>query len=310
MKPIQIGKMEEIEINRQVDKVLRGLGNPEPPLRLDEVRELLRLDRQYYSTSDDSVLREFVSKVKVGAKQLLQRPTLLLDVVKKASLSALWVPDRQRILLDRDIPVIKHRWNETHEIIHAVTEWHKPFLFGDSAKELNPTCHEHLEAEANYGAGQLLFFRERFLAEARDMDKSIDNIKILHKRFGNTITSTLWRYVEQMGANLPMLGLVTPHPHRLPAEHDPKAPCKYFIESPAFRKQFKTVKESDVFQRLLGYCNNAGGGSLGRDEIILQDVNGDAHVFSFETFFNRYEALTLAYHVRLHSLVVAAPALG
>src|SRR5437870_693934 len=106
MKTITIGDKERLEINAQVEKVLRGLGDPEPPLRLDDVRELLRLDRQYYSSTDDSVLREFVSKVKVGAKQLFLRPTLLLDVVKKASLSALWVPDRQRILIDKELPVI------------------------------------------------------------------------------------------------------------------------------------------------------------------------------------------------------------
>ena len=129
MKAVHVGDRERADINSQVEKVLRGLGNPEPPIRLEEVRELLRLDRQFYSASNDSVLREFVSKVKIGAQQLAMRPTLILDIIKKANLSALWVPDRRRILIDQDVPVIKHRWNETHEVIHAITEWHKLFLF-------------------------------------------------------------------------------------------------------------------------------------------------------------------------------------
>jgi len=38
MKGVQIGHNERIEIDAQVDKVLRGLGNPEPPVSLDMVR--------------------------------------------------------------------------------------------------------------------------------------------------------------------------------------------------------------------------------------------------------------------------------
>lgn len=307
MKAIQIGNRERIDIDAQVEKVLRGLGNPDPPIRLDDIRELLRLDRQYYSSSDDSALREFVSRVKIGAKQLFLRPTLILDVVKKANVSAFWIPDGKRILIDKDLPQLKHRWAETHEVIHSITEWHQLFLFGDSTRELNPACHEQLEAEANYGAGQLLFLRQRFLEEARNMPMSMNTVKALKDRFGNTMTSTLWRYVEQLGDQLPIVGLVSVHPHRLPADHNPAAPCKYFIESPAFRIQFGCVAEIEVFDVLKSYCSRAGGGTLGTAEVILTDVNGDRHVFWFETFFNRYEALTLAYHVRQQSLIVAVP---
>ena len=305
MKALQVGARERADIDSQVDKILRGLGNPEPPIELDDVRELLRLDLQYYSSTDTTVLQEFVSKLKIGAQQILLRPTLLLDVVRKASLSALWVPDRKRILLDKELPVIKQRWAQTHEVSHSITEWHKLYLFGDSSKELSLSCHETLEAEANYGAGQILFFRNRFADEARDLDMNLAAVKDLSTRYGNTMTSTLWRYVEQLGATLPMLALVTPHPKRLPDDHDPDAPCKYFIQSPAFRDRFAAVTERQAFEAL-GYCRNARGGTLGTEEIILEDDNGESHVFQFETFFNRYEALTLAYHVRKHRLVVPA----
>jgi hypothetical protein len=307
MKGIQIGKNEQIDIDAQVDKVLRGLGNPEPPISLDAVRELLRLDRHYYSSTDDSAVREFISKVKIGTKQLFLRPTLILDVIKKASVSAFWIPDGKRILIDKDLPEKKHRWAETHEVIHSITEWHQLFLFGDSTRELNPACHDKLESEANYGTGQLLFLRSRFAREARDMAMSLDAVKKLSNRFGNTMTSTLWRYVEQLGVEQPMVGLVTVHPHKLPDDHDPAAPCKYFIESPAFRAQFGCVAEVKVFDALQQYCSRAKGGPLGSAEVFLTDVNGSAHVFWFETFFNRYEALTLAYHVREHRLVIAVP---
>src|SRR5439155_1326973 len=115
---------ETADLRALIAKVLRGLGAPEPPLDLRDVRELLRLDRQYYSSTDDSAVREFVSKVKIAGTQILARPTILLDVIRKASLSALWVPDRKRILIDRDTPELKHRWYEAHEIGHSLPPWH------------------------------------------------------------------------------------------------------------------------------------------------------------------------------------------
>ena len=188
--------------------------------------------------------------------------------------------------------VCRRRWAETHEVIHSVTEWHQLFLFGDSSRELNPACHDQLKAEANFGAGQLLFMRGRFVQEAHDMEMSLATIKALSTRFGNTMTSTLWRYVEQLGVEKPMVGLVTVHPHWLPDDHDVSAPCKYFIESPAFRVQFSSVAEVEVFDALQQYCSRAKGGPLGSAEVILRDVNGTAHVFWFETFSNRYADAT------------------
>ena len=57
-------------------KILRGLGNPTGPIDLDEVRSLLELDRHYYSSTNDELLREMISKAKIAGKQLIARPTL------------------------------------------------------------------------------------------------------------------------------------------------------------------------------------------------------------------------------------------
>jgi len=45
-----------------------------------------------------------ISKVKIGTKQLFLRPTLIWDVIKKASVSAFWIPDGRRILIDQELP--------------------------------------------------------------------------------------------------------------------------------------------------------------------------------------------------------------
>ena len=70
MRNLYLRKTTAAEIDGQVSKVLRGLGNPKPPLRLDDVRALLKLDRQYYSKTSDGMLRETVSRLMVAGKQI------------------------------------------------------------------------------------------------------------------------------------------------------------------------------------------------------------------------------------------------
>jgi hypothetical protein len=52
MKNIVMDGHEANDIRLQVEKILRGLGNPSPPLNLDDVRELLELDRRYFSSAE------------------------------------------------------------------------------------------------------------------------------------------------------------------------------------------------------------------------------------------------------------------
>jgi len=115
-----ISKRNARDIDQQVAKVLRGLGVPEPPIRLQDVRELLRLDLGYYSSGDTGLIRETISRLKVAGKQVIARPTILLDAIRKRDLKALYVPDRKRILLDSELPTLKKRWGEGHEISHSI----------------------------------------------------------------------------------------------------------------------------------------------------------------------------------------------
>ena len=297
MKNPEIDPYAASDIQEQIDKVLRGLGNPEPPLELRDVRELLKLDRQFYSATDTGPLREFVSKVKVGARQLAMRPTLVLDVVRKAGLRALWLPDRKRILIDEEIPDLKKRHTEAHEITHSLAPHHGRFLFGDDRETLRRSCQEKLEAEANFGSGQLLFLRERFLDEARDLPTTLAAVRDLAKEFGNTITMTLWHLVEEPRDDEPLFGIVSVHPKLLSDEFDPSAPTRYFIESPAFKRQFGNVTEVAAFKGIQSYATWARGGPLGEGEVIFAGRDGERHVFHMETFFNRHEALTLGTYI-------------
>lgn len=282
------------EIDAQVAKVLRGLGNPEPPLRLEDVRELLRLDRHYFSSTDDDCLREMAHRMRIAGKQVLLRPSLLLDVVKKLSLKALFVPDRKRILIDLELPAIKQRWGESHEVVHSLIPWHQDLMHGDDKHTLLPACEEQVEAEANYGAGRLLFLQGRFDEAVRGSPLTLDQVKKLSGQFRNSITSGLWRAVEQSDA--PAVGLVTGHPHHRIEAPAYANPCRHFIRSRRFAAEFSGISEVHLCAVLKTYCRYVSKGPLGGAEVSLPDDAGVEHVFTFETFSNSYDALTLGLH--------------
>lgn len=283
------------DIDRRVAKVLRGLDNPEPPLRLRDVRELLELDRAYYTSNDDSFLQEMVSRLTVAGKQVLKRPALLIDAIRKFELKALYLPDRKRILIDKALPKAKHRWVEGHEVGHHLLPWHQETMLGDDQATVSVACHAQMEAEANYAAGQMLFLRDRFKAQANDGPPTLERIRgELKKDFGNTLTTTLWRFVEQSHAHLPMFGAISAHPVNQFSDIDHAHPLRYFIRSPRFAERFSQITEQQVFQAMLSYCGGQRGGPLGESEVLLTDDHGAQHLFHFETFFNHYDALTLA----------------
>jgi hypothetical protein len=270
------------DIDQFVAKVLTDLGNPEPPLKLTDVRELLRLDKRFYSSTDDSAIQEVVHQLRVAGQQVLARPTILKDVIGKLGLKALLLPDRRRILIDAETPDLKQRWSEAHEIGHDLIPWHADTMLGDNKSTLTPTCHEQVEAEANYAAGQLLFLQGRFTEDANSLPLSFESVKKLNVRYQNTITTTLWRYVEQNPGL--MVGAISDHPLRPRAMASKRNPLKHFIRSPKFADQFSGVTENDLFRAMTTYCEGKNGGSLGFGEVRLFDRQGLNHISTLKHF--------------------------
>jgi hypothetical protein len=66
------------------------------------------------------------------------------------------------------------------------------------------------------------------------------------------------------------------------------------------------MPETDMFKAVASYCGAQTGGPLGSSEMILTDDNGDQHRFYFETFFNRYDALTLGVYLKPEVRIIAA----
>jgi len=288
-----LSEKTSLDIDRHVERIMRGLGNPKPPLDLRDVRELLNLDREYYSANDDGILQETFSRLKVASQQILKRPTLILDAIRKLELKALYIPDQKRILIDKDTPKLKHRWNESHEISHEIIPWHGDMMLGDNEYTLSRGCHDQIENEANYGAGRLLFLGESFVREANDTTPIFQSIFELNKRYGNTITSTLWRYVESSHLDIPMFAVVSDHPNYPKEDFSPILPCRYFIRSSRFASEFCVINEQMIFQNIKSYCGYNKKQMIGVGTIPIANDNGDCYFFQCETFFNSYDALTL-----------------
>lgn len=290
------------DIDAQVAKILRGLDNPAPPLRLPDVLELLKLNKGFYSSQDDGMLREVVNRAVIAGKQIVKRPTLLLDAVRKWSIKALYIPDHKRILLDQTEPELKWRWNEAHEIVHSVIPWHADFLHGDTKLTLSRDCHDRLESEANFGAGRLLFLGDQFTEFVQSSPTSFALVKEAQKVFGNTMTSCLWRLVETLPTAA--VGIICQHPHYPGADFRPDSPCRYFIQSQSFREEFSTVTQVAAFNLLRGSCSWKKRGPLANEEFVLANDRGEQHLFALEAFNNGFETLALFHCLGPHSLSV------
>lgn len=275
-----------------MDKILKDLGNPEPPLSLEDVRRLLKLDLGYYSTADTSWLKEKIHQLKVAGKQVLSAPSTILQVTKSLRLKGVLLVDRRRILLDTDVAAaVKLRWNEAHEITHDILPWHDGIAHGDPEATLSPGCHEQIEAEANYGAGRLLFCGETFRERVRSSELTFKLVKELHTQFGNTITTTLWRVVE--ATQHCAFGFVSVHPRNVIGDMD--SDVRYFVRSARFLSFHSTASPAAIFKSVCSQCHG-NKGPIGSGTLSIADDNGNPRAFTFETFWNYHDALTIAHY--------------
>lgn len=300
MKNLYLDARTARDIDHRIDRVHRDIGYAGGKIELLEVRDLLRLDLKYYKMDDPDLLDEVVHRVKVGARQIAERPSLLLDAVRKFDLSALFIPDKKRIFIDANVPDLKKRWYESHEVAHSLIPWHMDYMLGDNRTTLAQSCHEAIEAEANYGAGRLLFPVAVFNEARRASVLSLAAVREMAKAFGNTITSTLWRSVEQ--SEEAVFATIGAHPHH---PRDGKTRIEYFVRSKLFEARFSSIAEKDVWGWLKAHCRHGKTGPLGAWEVCINDVNGTPHVFSMESFSNGYDVLSLARLVRASNSLVA-----
>lgn len=294
------------DIDQAIDRILRDLGNPEPPLDLKDARALLKLDLTYYSKTDLNLLDEMSHRVKLAGQSIGTKAQSMWDVVKKVGLKGLILPEQRQIFIDDNVVPLKRRFVIAHEVSHDIIPWHRTLMLGDNDQTLSPTCHETMEAEANYGARRLIFLGDRFSSEWKGFDQfDWKNLQAVKKSFGNTITTTLWQVVLAGDPDFPSLGLVSRHPrHQGFCQRAGTGNVAYFFGCPKFGRQFANLERETIYNEICQYIGFQKRGPLGSSVRTLPDVNGDYWDFMFSTFCNGYDVLTHAQIIGKHRAIV------
>lgn len=103
------------------------------------------------------------------------------------------------------------------------------------------------------------------------------------------------RSFVQHGKDKPMVAVISkPHWVALADENL----CRYFISSRMFQERFSKIRESEVLEQVKSYVICKSGGPVGGGEFVLFDDNGIPHEFIGDSFYNRYDILTLVVHKR------------
>jgi len=298
-----IGRYEAEEINERIARLLKDMGNPQPPLRLEEVRTQQKLDLTYYSKSDLDLLDEIAHRTRLAGNTIATTAKRMRDVVEQYGIRGLLMLQEgdKRIFIDKEVKPLKRRFVIAHEITHDLLDWHRSLLLGDNESTLSPICHQTMEAEANYGARRLIFLGDRFRQEARDHPFDWATIQHFKGLYGNTLTTTLWQMVCERDPLQPAFGLISRHPYHAgicsKAGNDNVA---YFPRSQAFITFFPGITETVAYAAVLHHATQRKTGPVGKGESIFRDANGDDHVFDIFSFSNHYDLLTYGIYKRPH----------
>jgi hypothetical protein len=168
-----------------------------------------------------------------GIRAVEPMPALPAGVRSSARqlLGALWFEERT-IFLEQGQSEPRRRFTEAHELMHALCPWHEAVLREDTSAELFRPAVELVEAEANAGAGMLLFQGSDFAARVASERPSITAPLALAREYGASVHAALHHYVLTHGAALAML-VVGRFPRR-----DGSLPVWRSVESRRYRRRF------------------------------------------------------------------------
>ena len=275
------------EIDRVIWRTLRDAGLTQPPVRIEDLLQHLKLHRDFYDLQNPTFLQRVAHKVHIGKHRLV-------EIIQSVKLFAVWLPDETRIIVDQSLPPPKQEFASFHDSTHKILVWHRSFFLGETAQTLDPDYQEILEGEANYGASGLMFCGPVFTQEAQQTSPEWSSIELLKKRYGKSWVTTLRRYVER-SHDLPMV-MVVSTPLWISKPNDQIDRCRHFVRSDKFLEIFPNVSPSHVIDAIDNAAEKRRGGLVGEFLIMLRDLNGAPHEFNGQTFFNQHYLLTFLVH--------------
>jgi hypothetical protein len=146
-------------------------------------------------------------------------------------LGAVWFEERSVFVSAGQTPG-RRRFTHAHELAHVLCPWHEAALRIDTAGELFGPLATGVEAEANFGAAELIFQADRFVREAGPEDRSLATAFALAQRFGASRQAAAHQYVARHRAAVALaIAGRWPGP-------DGRLPIWRSVESAAFRRRF------------------------------------------------------------------------
>lgn len=178
-----------------------------------------------------------------------------------------------------------------HEVVHSILPWQRIILTQDDDISLSHECEDVFEAEANYGAADILFQCDRFEREAKDYELSLTTALHLSDQYGASYHATIRRFVERNHRPCCLLVLK-------PTMRDhPDGRRSYFvvysIPSGAFRAEFGEQFGNPFISpkdHLGEIANRRADG-----EMVLFDMKGFPKNCVVEYFTNGYTEFVLVY---------------
>lgn len=215
---------------------------------ISEHAEKLLRDAKVYGVLPTSI-PNLVKAAKLSIKyhdDLLAREVVVSEKVKRALGKLQGFLDRSgsTIFIDGRLKLARRNFVAIHEIGHDFLPAHRMTyeILEDSDAELDEGTRETFEREANCFASDVLFQLEVFTKEAVKCEFGIGApVKILSKRYGTSIYSTIRRYTQFCGR--PASVLVCDQPT------DGIIPIRRFIPSPQFTELVGEIKWPEFFAK-------------------------------------------------------------
>jgi IrrE N-terminal-like domain len=281
-----------VEIAQLTDQLLhRADAYDRFPTPVEDILVVAQLDEPEHSLLSDFILVKAPRHLREAVAPLRRKVRALLD--RKA----------REIHLDPEIDSeVRRRFKRSHEVSHDLFPWQRALGFADDDLTLSFATRLLFEREANQGAAELLFQRDRFRAAASDYAVGMAGIIDLAQMFGVSIHASFRRYVETHRHEV--AGLV------LDTSPRTTAPLSYqrheALHSQEWTRAFGPARSWPVVLHADPYSFIASAPrartTLERTTFALPDLRMEQRSANVELFSNQYRTFVLLWTPRRETL--------
>lgn len=238
---------------------------------------------------------------------LEQAPEHLRGIIRKLGGRVRAVLDRREREIHVD-PTIhlesRLAFHKLHEVSHDIFPWQKELSFADDDATLSPSIRRLFEWQANQGAAELFFQRDRFTDLARQYTIGMAAVLELATIVGASAHATFRRFVEVQ--DFAVAGVVM---DISPLQRDPVAYRRYEVVcSESWGDRFGGIAswpkvlrdEPYAFVTSADAARTTGGSTQGH--FVLPDLQNEPIALNVEVFCNQYRFLVLIWVPRRQRL--------